>query len=215
MGSVEEFYQELRLRLPSNVVIRTHVHPQRFSTEILDKIDADSHFSSCDITCSPTAFTHVLVAVAMSSGRVGWGLYTANQYRASISRPGDGDRLPTFTLNFNRAELKIAEALQFLSQEETRHLFQSEPLLVVDVGAAPGGWTGFLAKHSQSPPVSVLAVDPGHLSDSVSSLTNVTHLKCKAELLSADQGQLLAQEASALVGPQWASNLRLIVCDAK
>ena len=212
MESEAEFYQELRERLPSNVVIRTHAHPQSLSADILDFIDQESHFSSQRISCSPTGFSHVLVAVLVSEERVGWGLYTAGQYREAISRPGDGDRLPTFQLNFNRAELKIAEALQLLSVEETRRLFQSGPLLVVDVGAAPGGWTGFLARHS--PSVSVLAVDPGQLSSSVSSLTQVSHVQCKAELLSADHGLRLGQEAEALVGGQWSSQLRLIVCDA-
>ena len=217
MGSVDLFYQELRQTLPSNVVLRLHAHPQHFPADILDFIDEEPHFSSRGISCSPTGFSHVLVAVRTSEERreerVCWGLYTADQYRHSISRPGDGERLPTFELNFNRAELKIAEALQLLSQEETLHIFPPsdppDPLLVVDVGAAPGGWTGFLARHS--PTVSVLAVDPSVLSPAVSSLSRVTHLQCKAELLTADR---LAREASAMVGPRWASNLRLIVCDA-
>ena len=207
-----EFYQELRRSLPSNVVIRTHAHPQRLSADILDFIDSEEEFKARQIRCSPTSFSHVLVAVSLSEDWLGWTLYTTEQYRASLARPGDGDRLPTFSLNFNRAELKIAEALQLLSLEQSLHLFQSDPLLVVDVGAAPGGWTGFLAR--QSPTVSVLAVDPGMLESSVLSLTNVTHLACKAERLSADHGQLLAQEATALVGSDWSSRLRCIVCDA-
>jgi len=208
----DEFYEELRRSLPSSVVIRTHVHPQSLSADILDFIDSEEEFKERKIRCSPTSFSHVLVAVSLSEDRVGWTLYTAHQYRASLARPGDGDRLPTFSLNFNRAELKIAEALQLLSLEQSLHLFQSEPLLVVDVGAAPGGWTGFLAR--QSPNVSVLAVDPGMLESSVLSLTNVSHLACKAENLSADDGRLLAEEATALVGSDWASRLRCIVCDA-
>ena len=208
----EEFYQELRRSLPSNVVIRTHAHPQSLSADILDFIDADADLKARKIWSSPTSFSHVLVAVALTETWLGWALYTGQQYRRSLARPGDGDRLPTFSLNFNRAELKIAEALQLLSLEDSLHLFQSGPLLVVDVGAAPGGWTGFLAR--QSPHVSVLAVDPGLLESSVSSLPNVSHLACKAEKLSSDNGRLLDQEATALVGSDWSSRLRCIVCDA-
>ena len=208
----EEFYQELRRSLPSNVVIRTHAHPQSLSADILDFIDSEADLKGRSVSCSPTSFSHVLVAVALTSGWLGWALYTAAQYRSSLARPGDGERLPVFSLNFNRAELKIAEALQLLSLEDSLHLFQSGPLLVVDVGAAPGGWTGYLARHS--PHVSVLAVDPALLESSVSSLPNVSHLACKAEKLSSDNGRLLDQEATALVGSDWSSRLRCIVCDA-
>ena len=56
---------------------------------------------------SPTQFSHLLVAVELGAGQgVGWAVYTSQQYRHTIARPGDGDPLPTFALNFNRAELK-------------------------------------------------------------------------------------------------------------
>ena len=64
------------------------------------------------------------------------------QYRDTISRPRDGDRYHNFEFNFNRAELKIAEAV-FLSVKESEAVF-GDDLLAVDVGAAPGGWTGYL-----------------------------------------------------------------------
>ena len=50
--------------------------------------------------------------------------------RSAISRPGDGDRSPVFDLNFNRAELKIAECLQLLDKATTHHLF-SKPVTVL------------------------------------------------------------------------------------
>lgn len=47
------------------------------------------------------------MAVELGVGQgVGWAVYTSQQYRDTIARPGDGDPLPTFALNFNRAELK-------------------------------------------------------------------------------------------------------------
>ena len=228
---INNFYKDIKQRLPNNVVIRTHVHPQEFTKEILDYIDADADCCQRNIICSPTNFSLVLVAVRMSrdgdedsDDLIGWGLYSLDQYKSVISRPGDGDRLPTFDLNFNRAELKLAEALQHLSPAVSEGLF-SQPLLALDVGASPGGWTRVLAT-SKVPPrspkdptldpghVSVLAIDPGQLSESVASLSRVRHLACKAEAVSDNGGRLLQEEAERLVGEAWEQQLRLLVCDA-
>ena len=217
-SGINNFYKDIKQRLPDNVVLRTHVHPQEFTKEILDYIDADSDCSQRNIICSPTNFSHVLVAVRMTRGSeddaddlIGWGLYGLDQYKSVISRPGDGDRLPTFDLNFNRAELKLAEALQLLSPAVSEALF-SRPLLALDVGASPGGWTRVLAtsKEPTRDPghVSVLAIDPGELRESVRSLSCVRHLACKAEAVSANGGRLLQEEAEKLVGKAWAEQLR-------
>jgi len=208
---VSNFYKHISENIPSNVVIRTHVHPQQFAGEILDHIDEEEHFKKRNIICSPTNFTHVLVAVKMVDEHIGWGLYSLNQYKTVISRPGDGDRSPTFDLNFNRAELKIAEALQLLNKSESEFLF-SEPLLAVDVGASPGGWTGHLARVNSH--VSVIAIDPGKLSPSVSELNNVSHVASKAECLSVNNGHVLNNVAMQLVGDTWKQQFRLLVCDA-
>ena len=57
----------------------------------------------------------------------------------------------------------------------------SPQLLAVDVGASPGGWTGYLARVPQLPGsrVSVLAIDPAHLSPALLELDTVAHLPCK------------------------------------
>ena len=212
MTGLNNFYQHFKENTPSNVVIRTHVHPQKFAADIMDYIDQDEECVARNIVCSPTSFSHVLVAVMLEAERVSWGLYTADQYRDTICRPGDGDRSPVFDLNFNRAELKIAEALQLVSPTDTHHLF-SKPLLALDVGASPGGWTGYLARMS-SCRVSVLAIDPGALAPDIASLTNVTHLACKAEHVSDDNGAMLTREAEKLVGSDWRQQFRLLVCDA-
>ena len=41
-----------------------------------------------------------------------WGLYTEAEYRQYIARPGDGDRDYVHDMNFNKAQGKMAEALQ-------------------------------------------------------------------------------------------------------
>ena len=112
-----------------------------FSQDILDFIDAGEVFKQKNVSSSPTGFTHLLYAVQLDNEGIGWGLYTMEQYRDTISRPSDGDRTPNFELNFNRAELKIAEAVQLLPVNESEAVF-GDDLLAVDVGAAPGGWTG-------------------------------------------------------------------------
>ena len=61
----------------------------------------------------------MLVAVSLECEKIGWGIFTIDQvhgltkfgfitltfilqYRDTIARPGDGDPLPEFELNFNR-----------------------------------------------------------------------------------------------------------------
>ena len=63
---INNFYKNIKQRLPDNVVVRTHVHPQEFTKEILDYIDADEECGQRNIICSPTSFSHVLVAVRMT-----------------------------------------------------------------------------------------------------------------------------------------------------
>jgi len=208
---VKTFYSELRSHLPENSIIRTHAHPQQFSRDILDYIDGQEEFKKRNICSSPTNFSHLLVAVMLDKERVGWGLYSIDQYKKTISRPGDGDRLPNFELNFNRAELKMAEAIQLLSENEMSSIF-SDHLLAVDVGAAPGGWSGFLANYQKK--VSVIAIDPAELDPSVDSLENILHLKHKAEVVSGEDGKLLARSGKELVGERWREKFRLLVCDA-
>jgi len=211
------FFEALENHLPAGSVIRTHAHPKEFSQNILDYIDAGEVFKENNVSSCPTAFTHLLAAVLLDNERVGWGLFTMEQYRDTISRPGDGDRSPNFELNFNRAELKIAEAVQLLSVKESESVF-GDDLLAVDVGAAPGGWTGYLAQHSQrevgSDDVAVIAIDPAKLSTEVASMENVVHLQHKAEYVSKDGGAVLERTAVKMVGEKWKDKFRLLVCDA-
>jgi len=70
-----------------------------------------------------------------------------------------------------RAEHKIREAIR------TFNLEIKPNFRVLDLGAAPGGWTKVLAGLAGI----VVAVDPADLDPSVEALSNVVHLKCKAE----------------------------------
>ena len=79
---------------------------------------------------------------------------------------------------FTRAEFKIREALKAFDLEVTNDF------RVLDVGAAPGGWTKVLAGMAGR----VVAVDPADLHPSVEEMPNVTHLRCRAEDLPEDIG---------------------------
>jgi len=77
-----------------------------------------------------------------------------------------------------RAEHKIKEAIKAFKLEIKRDF------RVLDLGAAPGGWTKVLASLADN----VVAVDPADLDPSVEALPNVVHLKCKAEEIPSDMG---------------------------
>jgi len=218
------FLAQLETYLLSNTVVRTHAHPPSLSSKILDYIDASSTLAERGVSSSPTQFCTLLVAVSLDDEKVGWGIFTLDQYRDTIARPGDGDPLPDFELNFNRAELKLAEAFQLLTPAEENFVFPKlrstsvpgskkislSKLLAVDVGAAPGGWTGYLATLTKSR-TSIVAIDPAELEEGVADRPNVVHLKHKAQDVA---GGMLDQAASRLVGQNWRESYRLLVCDA-
>lgn len=71
----------------------------------------------------------------------------------------------------NRAEMKLREAIQ-----EFRIGLKTN-WRVLDIGAAPGGWTKVLAGKVKE----VVAVDKGELDESVSSMPNVRHIRKRIE----------------------------------
>ena len=79
---------------------------------------------------------------------------------------------------FTRSEHKIVEALKAFNLEVRRDF------RVLDLGAAPGGWTKVLSGLAGM----VIAVDPADLDPSVKALPNVIHLKCKAEEIPSEIG---------------------------
>ena len=76
---------------------------------------------------------------------------------------------------FNRAQQKMKEALNYFG------ISVREEDCVLDLGAAPGGWTAHLALSAKE----VYAVDPADLAPVIEALPNVVHLRCKAEELPA------------------------------
>ena len=77
----------------------------------------------------------------------------------------------------SRAELKMREVL-----DRFPGLFQ-EGFVVLDIGAAPGGWTRALAGRVKA----VVAVDPGELDEEVRAMPNVRYIKARGEALDLDE----------------------------
>ncbi len=77
----------------------------------------------------------------------------------------------------NRAEWKIKEALR----EFEIHL--GPGARVLDLGAAPGGWTGVLASIASE----VVAIDPADLDPRVVALPNVRHVCARADAVDVRQ----------------------------
>lgn len=175
---IEQFSQIVQSYIPANSRVRLHCFPAKFTTTLLDTFDESKMLKDKGVTLCPTSPTHLLTALCPQNTNVYWGLYTDAEYRQYIARPGDGNRDYVHDMNFNKAQGKIAEALQMLKEEETNFSFGGEKSLVVDVGAAPGGWTQYLAGFNQ---MSVIAIDPGEIDSKILQLGNVKHIRCKAE----------------------------------
>ncbi|KAK7233925.1 FtsJ-like methyltransferase [Aureococcus anophagefferens] len=94
---------------------------------------------------------------------------------------GSRARSPTPTAASGRrrcAAHKLSEVLAFGLDGGALAALAADPGgCVVDVGAAPGGWTSTLAAAG----VAVLAVDPAALNAGVAALANVTHARKKVE----------------------------------
>lgn len=80
---------------------------------------------------------------------------------------------------FTRAEFKLREALKAFSLEV------EADFEVLDIGAAPGGWTKTLAGMAGR----VVAVDPADLHPSLREMPNVVHIRSRAEDLPEDIGE--------------------------
>jgi len=173
-----QFVEEIQHLLPPQATVRVHCYPGNYTNRLLDRLDECKILKEKNVVISPTNPTHLLVAVLIDNS-VCWGVFTEAEYRASIARPGDGNRNHIFPINFNKAQSKVAEALQLLNDDEEQWLLGgSAQLLAVDVGAAPGGWSAYLAALPQA---HVVAVDPAELEPSLLTLPNLRHLRLKAE----------------------------------
>ena len=86
----------------------------------------------------------------------------------------------------SRSWLKIAEAMEtMLSPHEKKRRLKSG-MSAVDMGAAPGGWTYFLAKEG----LKVWAIDRAKLAPKVASMDSVIHMETNAFQFRPPKGQV-------------------------
>lgn len=88
--------------------------------------------------------------------------------RAASSHLMKRGRMQRRSRQASRSASKLAEAWRFFGIPEPQRASRA-----VDLGAAPGGWTGVLLEHAYD----VVAVDNGPLQESLLSSPQVTHLK--------------------------------------
>jgi 23S rRNA (cytidine2498-2'-O)-methyltransferase len=104
---------------------------------------------------------------------------------------------------FTRAEFKIREAMmEFGIDVDETHS-------ILDIGAAPGGWTKHLAKSAKK----VIAVDPADLHPSVLEYENVTHLRCRAEEIPRDIGPFHLITNDMNISPRESAEIMVVFAD--
>ncbi|GMH36209.1 hypothetical protein BSKO_04077 [Bryopsis sp. KO-2023] len=141
-----------------------------------------------DIQLEPRENSHVLSVVQVDMDRLRYSLTPQNlNYRQSTHKAG---RLAD---SCSTAVYKLQEALHVVGISTT------EIGTAIDLGAAPGAWTSYLAKQARQ----VISVDPAELSQDVTALSNVVHIKTKAEDAVEKIQQLAMDDSGA----------DLVVCD--
>jgi len=121
----------------------------------------------------------LIAAVMITSDRIFIGICTVPQ--ALSSWPGGEVRYRHDEQQMvSRAELKLVEAREVLNFSPSRDF------PVLDLGAAPGGWTRLLAQSQYR----VVAVDPALLEEHVTRMCGVVHHRTLADrFLSAYRGE--------------------------
>ena len=86
-----------------------------------------------------------------------------------------------------------------------------KPLLAVDSGSAPGGWSKFILEQTLC--TKVFSIDPGEMDQSVASLPSLEHLKMKADAAIPKLQQLLSKEDNQIA--LYVSDMCLVDLDAQ
>ncbi|CAN0036170.1 unnamed protein product [Pylaiella littoralis] len=147
---------------PPPLRVRVQALPKVMEMQLIDEDSTfwDDNFPNLVRERQSGAFTHVL-SVVFSRGAFLWGLAEAETHGRSIIENNNEDSAVC------RAFYKIKEVT---SRAE---LSYGEDWTAIDIGAAPGGWTSFLASKCRR----VLSVDPAELDPSVLALPNVVHVR--------------------------------------
>ena len=117
-----------------------------------------------------------------------------------------------------RAYYKLEEvfervpALRFLLKGDTLEKpTTGKPLLAVDSGSAPGGWSKFILEQTVC--TKVFSIDPGEMDESVASLPSLEHMKMKADAAIVKLQQVLSNEDDQIAF--YVSDMCLVDLDAQ
>ncbi|EQD44711.1 THUMP domain-containing protein [mine drainage metagenome] len=146
-GSIDAAIRTLESRIGKDARIRLQVYPKSIEGGVIDAFD--SHGVALD----PSGFTHVAYIVSVD-GRYFIGLYGRDMY---FSKESQQEK------QISRAYYKIAEAasrfgIQFSSSAR-----------VLDIGAAPGGWSQFLSERVAL----CVSVDPAKMEISKGNIKHI------------------------------------------
>ena len=106
-----------------------------------------------------------------------------------------------------RANEKLAEAFHRNAEVLYAAAAGASPCVAIDIGAAPGGWTHFLAESVVGTGGHVIAMDPAKLDAEVIAHPRVTHIAARLE-----DG---LEQVRVTLNAQGADNgIRIVTCDA-
>lgn len=147
---VSKNYGDINKLCLENKVLRIQAYPQQLEEKLLSELDPIFNLN-------PTEFTHFLSVVFLEK-KYFFGLSPANLFF----------RKPDQLEHISRSYYKLNEAFH-------RFNISLKPTYrILDIGAAPGGWTEFLSKHVEK----VIAIDPADLQFKAK---NVLHIPQKVE----------------------------------
>ncbi|CAM9236213.1 unnamed protein product [Ectocarpus sp. 6 AP-2014] len=167
---------------PPPLCVRVQALPKVMEMQLIDEETTfwDDNFPNLSRERQAGAFTHVL-SLVFARGAFLWGLAQAATHGRSI-------------IDNNNENTAVCRAYYKIKEVTSRaDLSFSEDWTAIDIGAAPGGWTSFLASKCRR----VLSVDPAELDPAVLALPNVVHVQKLIEAAKGTLLDLLAEDAPA------------------
>ncbi|KAF5839527.1 hypothetical protein DUNSADRAFT_599 [Dunaliella salina] len=160
LSSREELIQDICEYCNPDTVLRINAFPKNLEAYIKERLPPSFHLDAQN-------FSGVLMALEVGH-QLRWAVVPPSVFfRQSCDVP------KVFEGSAASAVNKIHEAIEVLGLHQCKQQMRA----VIDVGAAPGSWTSFLAATAES----VVAIDPAELSPDVAALPNVHHLKMMSQ----------------------------------
>ena len=143
--------------LSADSILRVRAVPKQLEKTLADGL------TETGLTLRPQGFTH-MVFVAQAGGKTYWAVRPAEPVEdlSHFQKPPDA---------VCRAQHKLEEACLRAGIE------LQQQMVALDVGAAPGGWSSYLANHVQH----VVAVDPAVMNPDAEVAAKIDHLQMMAQ----------------------------------